>query len=183
LLKNLRGYIPPTCIVPHNYINELFPNKFSYALNKLKIFCNFSLLGVNRVRSNTFHSQWSDGMSSRPETPLKYHLSDHPGKSSPTVFVLPPIELLELDVDIVLNAWLEQMERFPISIQPKNTQTFPPSIFISYDFICWLLRFVSGMESLDDAIGFASKLVNEGRIKLLQTPSDSENFGEKILFS
>uniref|UniRef100_A0A1I8BY24 DEP domain-containing protein n=1 Tax=Meloidogyne hapla TaxID=6305 RepID=A0A1I8BY24_MELHA len=138
---------------------------------------------VNRVRSNTFHSQWnfSDGMSisSRPETPLKYHLSDHPGKSSPTVFVLPPIELLELDADIVLNAWLEQMERFPISIQPKNTQTFPPSVFISYDFICWLLRFVSGMESLDDAIGFASKLVNEGRIKLLPTPSDSENFDQE----
>jgi hypothetical protein len=147
--------------------------------------------GVNRVRSNNTHSQrnFSGGNptnhgigSSRPETPLK-HLVDGAfpvavGTISPSMPApaMPSAEYLldQPSPDLVMAAWLQQMEKTPISLPPKNTQTLPASIFVSYDFICWLMRSVATLNLLEDAILFANRLVLEDRIRLLATPSDSE---------
>lgn len=51
------------------------------------------------------------------------------------------------DVDAVMAAWAQQMQNTPLSLPPKNTQTLPSSVFLSYDFIYWLMRNVN---TLDD---------------------------------
>lgn len=135
-------------------------------------------------------------MGSRPETPLK-HMNDpnfSTENSSPlTTLAGTPMELLNPHPDTglsnkkptrkvtnysVLTAWWQQMERNPMTLPPKNTQTLPSSIFVSYDFICWLMCSVTNLDSLEEAILFANKLVIDDRIRLLSTPSDSETCGD-----
>uniref|UniRef100_A0A183C0F1 DEPDC5_CTD domain-containing protein n=1 Tax=Globodera pallida TaxID=36090 RepID=A0A183C0F1_GLOPA len=132
---------------------------------------------------------------SRPETPLKlvadavnccplnfqtsFSSVENPSPSATaTTSVLSLNELLASDPDIILAAWMAsvQMELNPISLPPKNTQTLPPSVFISYDFICWLMRSVLGLNVLEEAVSFANRLLVDDRIRLLAPPTDSEAY-------
>lgn len=45
-------------------------------------------------------------------------------------------------------AWTEQMTRFPLTIPPKNLHQLPPTIFISYDFIWWMLSAVENIVNI-----------------------------------
>jgi hypothetical protein len=101
----------------------------------------------------------------------------HPaGNTSPSTN--PLVDLLEPNMDVIMATWSQQMERNPMTLPPKNLQTLPSSIFVSYDFICWLMRSVANLNSLDAAIQFANKLVIEDRIRLLTTPHDPDNYGK-----
>ncbi|KAL3090248.1 hypothetical protein niasHS_006700 [Heterodera schachtii] len=145
---------------------------------------------------NCFTAPTAPSGGSRPDTPLKFAtdasncpllnsfqmsssslLGDNPSLSAATISAdgsLP--ELLAPDPDTVLAAWMVQMESNPISLPPKNTQTLPPAIFISYDFICWLMRSVVCLDVLDEALSFANRLLYDGRIRLLTPPTDSESY-------
>lgn len=58
------------------------------------------------------------------------------------------------DVEAVMAAWAQQMQNTPLSLPPKNTQTLPSSIFISYDFIYWLMRNVNNLDEVNDSLNF-----------------------------
>lgn len=71
---------------------------------------------------------------------------------------------------------MQQLEKTPLTLPPKNTQTLPSTIFISYDFIFWLKQNVQNFDVLDEALKFADLLVAEDRIRHLMPPLDSENY-------
>lgn len=139
---------------------------------------------LNRLRSNYANTHqgrnFSGGNpttsvigSSRPETPLKQlfdqtstsgtSINNYFGNTSPCTKATTTsgvnLELLEPDPDVILAEWNRQMEQNPISLPPKNTQTLPSSMFISYDFICWIMKSVDGLTLFDDAISFANKVI------------------------
>lgn len=70
-----------------------------------------------------------------------------------------PTTLINNDIDTVMAAWKRQMELTPISLPPRNIQTLPVTVFISYDFVCWLMRTVNNLDVLDEALAFAERLV------------------------
>uniref|UniRef100_A0A915D7E9 DEP domain-containing protein n=1 Tax=Ditylenchus dipsaci TaxID=166011 RepID=A0A915D7E9_9BILA len=143
--------------------------------------------GMNKIRSNTSHGHQKNfsggggnmsgtGSGSRPSTPLR-HLQENPSNS----FSFDPtsassIELISCDVASVMTAWSAQMEQTPISLPPKNTQTLPNSIFLSYDFIYWLMRNVNNLDVQEEALSFANRLVEEGKIRLLVPPNDVDSY-------
>ncbi|KAI1721247.1 vacuolar membrane-associated protein iml1 domain-containing protein [Ditylenchus destructor] len=80
------------------------------------------------------------------------------------------------DVEAVMAAWAQQMQNTPLSLPPKNTQTLPSSIFISYDFIYWLMRNVNNLDEMDEALAFANRLVETDRIHVIMLPpSDADS--------
>lgn len=67
--------------------------------------------------------------------------------------------LINNDIDNVMVAWKRQMELSPITLPPRNIQTLSPNVFISYDFIYWLMRTVNNLDVLEEALAFAERLV------------------------
>lgn len=64
------------------------------------------------------------------------------------------------NIDIILASWKRQIESSPITLPPRNIQTLSSNIFISYDFVYWLMRSVNNFDVLEEALAFADHLVN-----------------------
>lgn len=71
---------------------------------------------------------------------------------------------------------MQQLEKTPLTLPPKNTQTLPSTIFLSYDFIFWLKQNVQNFDVLEEALSFADRLAAEDRIRLLTPLFDSDNY-------
>ncbi|VDP23461.1 unnamed protein product, partial [Onchocerca flexuosa] len=69
------------------------------------------------------------------------------------------------NVDALLNGWRESC----LSLYSQDPTTrFPPCMFLSVEFVAWLMVNVSELSSRQAAIEFAGSLILAGKIRMLQ---------------
>lgn len=69
------------------------------------------------------------------------------------------------NVDALLNGWRESY----LSLYSQDPTTrFPPCMFLTVEFVTWLMVNVSELSSRQAAIEFAESLILAGKIRMLQ---------------
>ncbi|VDK73662.1 unnamed protein product [Litomosoides sigmodontis] len=69
------------------------------------------------------------------------------------------------DVDVLLDGWRQSY--LPLYSQ-DSTNRFPSCMFLTVEFIAWLMANVSELSSRQAALEFAGSLISAGRIRMLQ---------------
>lgn len=69
------------------------------------------------------------------------------------------------NIDVLLNGWRESY--LPLYSQ-DSTSRFPSCMFLTIEFVAWLMANVSELSTRQDAIEFAGSLISAGKIRMLQ---------------
>lgn len=69
------------------------------------------------------------------------------------------------DVDFLLDGWRQSY--LPLYSQ-DSTSRFPSCMFLTVEFIAWLMDNVSELSSRQAALEFAGSLISAGKIRMLQ---------------
>lgn len=69
------------------------------------------------------------------------------------------------NVDVLLNGWRQSY--LPLYSQ-DSTSRFPSCMFLTIEFIAWLMANVSELSSRQAAVEFAGSLISAGKIRMLQ---------------
>uniref|UniRef100_A0A914C257 GPN-loop GTPase 3 n=1 Tax=Acrobeloides nanus TaxID=290746 RepID=A0A914C257_9BILA len=130
--------------------------RFVESMNRLR---NNAIPGNKNLNSSLL------GNGSRPGTPLK-HLESVMA-DMPQYFSSEKAE--------ILDGWTKFLAQTPLTILPKQTTTLPNTVFISYDFISFLRKHVADFQTNEEAIEFATKLIEEDKIRLISPVANGEN--------
>lgn len=114
---------------------------------------------INRIRNSSAQSFKPIGSNifsyeggSRPGTPVQPASNADSSSGSGVLF-------FSTDVDGVLQAWSAHLQRHPLQPLSKSALPLPQNVFLSYDFIYWLMRNVNDLDVLEEAFSFANRLV------------------------
>ncbi|VDK19255.1 unnamed protein product, partial [Anisakis simplex] len=82
------------------------------------------------------------------------------------------LNLSKANVDAVLSAWRDFY--VPVVCSPENNARYPAEMFLSIEFVNWLVTHVHDLASRKAAVEFGNELVRLDRIRILQS-GDREN--------
>uniref|UniRef100_A0A0R3RIQ1 DEP domain-containing protein n=1 Tax=Elaeophora elaphi TaxID=1147741 RepID=A0A0R3RIQ1_9BILA len=81
------------------------------------------------------------------------------------------------NVDVLLNSWRETC--LPLYSQ-DSTSRFPSCMFLTVEFIAWLMANVSELSSRQAALEFAGSLISTGKIRMLQPTETIDDLNSSV---